>query len=65
MFYPYFTNLMGLNKDELPLANILDPNIKFVAEAISSYVELFRKRGVIRYMLGSYVISINIYTIRN
>ena len=42
MCQPYFTNLMGLNKDGYPLANILDPNIRLVPEVISSHVEISR-----------------------
>ena len=42
MCVPYFTNLIGQNKDGYPLANIVDTNIRLVAEAISSHVEISR-----------------------
>ena len=42
MCQPYFTNLVGLNKDGYPLANITDPHIRLVVEAISNHVEVSR-----------------------
>ena len=42
MCLPYFTNLIGQNRDGCPLANIIDTNIRLVAEAISSHVEISR-----------------------
>jgi len=40
MCQPYFINLVGLNKDRYPLANIIDPHIILVFEAISSHLEI-------------------------
>ena len=42
MCQDYFTNLVGLNKDGYPLANITDPHIRLVAKTISSHVEVSR-----------------------
>jgi len=42
MCQPYFTNLIGLNKDGYPLANIVDPHIRLVTKAISAHVEVSR-----------------------
>jgi hypothetical protein len=42
MCLPYFTNLVGQNKDGYPLANIVDTHIRLVAEAISNHVEVSR-----------------------
>jgi len=36
----YFQNLISLNKDGFPLANILDPSPRLVVEAISTHVEI-------------------------
>ena len=65
MFYPYFTNLMGLNKDGFPLANILDPNIRLVVETISSHVELSREKRRNQIHARVFALSISIYTIGN
>jgi hypothetical protein len=42
MCQPYFTNLLGQHKDGYPLANVTDPHIRLVAEAISSHIEVSR-----------------------
>jgi len=39
---PYFQNLVGTCRDGHPLANIIDPNLRLVAEAVSNHVEISR-----------------------
>ena len=38
--HPYFANLVELNKDNFPLANIIDTNIRLVADVIAPHVEI-------------------------